>query len=192
MAAGALVFYMQAGFAMLEAGIVQPKNATNILFKNMLDASLAAMCFWLLGYGIAYGTDKGGFIGSSNFAIDEIYNGAGGGGSDGWEGWFFQWAFAGAAATIVAGSVCERMCAPPLDSRLPLCFLWPCLSLIMAGCRLIIFPPCVQVLRSRHTSCTPSFSPSSSTPSLCIGAGAAASSLLGARCPTAKATLARC
>ena len=72
MAAGALVFYMQAGFAMLEAGIVQPKNATNILFKNMLDASLAAMCFWLLGYGIAYGTDKGGFIGSSNFAIDEI------------------------------------------------------------------------------------------------------------------------
>eukprot|EP00918_Siedleckia_nematoides_P008961 GHVU01019614.1.p1 GENE.GHVU01019614.1~~GHVU01019614.1.p1 ORF type:complete len:480 (+),score=77.58 GHVU01019614.1:136-1440(+) len=93
---------------MLEAGIVQPKNATNILFKNMLDASLAAMCFWLLGYGIAYGTDKGGFIGSSNFAIDEIYNGAGGGGSDGWEGWFFQWAFAGAAATIVAGSVCER------------------------------------------------------------------------------------
>ena len=53
--AGALVFFMQAGFAMLEAGIVQPKNATNILFKNMIDASLAAFIFWAIGYGIAYG-----------------------------------------------------------------------------------------------------------------------------------------
>ena len=61
---------MQAGFAMLEAGIVQPKNATNILFKNMIDASLAAICFWLLGYGFAYGADVSGFIGNSNFAID--------------------------------------------------------------------------------------------------------------------------
>ena len=40
---------------MLEAGIVQPKNATNILFKNMIDASLAAFIFWAIGYGIAYG-----------------------------------------------------------------------------------------------------------------------------------------
>jgi Amt family ammonium transporter len=94
---------MQCGFAMLEAGIVQPKNATNILFKNMIDASLAAICFWLLGYGFAYGTDVGGFIGSDNFAIVDINNANGG-----WQGWFFQWAFAGAAATIVAGSVCER------------------------------------------------------------------------------------
>ena len=117
--AGALVFFMQCGFAMLEAGIVQPKNATNILFKNLIDASLAAIGFWLIGYGIAYGTDKGGFIGTDNFAIDKIFNNAGAeggedllgnavGASDGWEGWFFQWAFAGAAATIVAGSVCER------------------------------------------------------------------------------------
>ena len=51
---------------MLEAGIVQPKNSTNILFKNMIDASMAAMAFWLLGYGIAYGVDDGqGFIGTS-------------------------------------------------------------------------------------------------------------------------------
>jgi len=103
---------------MLEAGIVQPKNSANILFKNLIDASLAAVwcvrrrfrveegrvtharfceciytcdepasCrFWLLGYGLAYGTDSGGFIGTSNFATDQIYNGAGEGGSDGWEG----------------------------------------------------------------------------------------------------------
>ena len=66
---GFFVFFMQAGFAMLEAGIVQAKNATNILFKNMIDASLAAICFWLMGWGFAYGTDAGGFIGTDNFAL---------------------------------------------------------------------------------------------------------------------------
>lgn len=107
---GALVFFMQAGFAMLEAGIVHPKNVANILFKNMIDASIAAVCFWLLGYGFAYGDDRGGFIGGTNFGCEDIYNGAGAAAleSDGWEGWFFQWAFAGACATIVAGSVAER------------------------------------------------------------------------------------
>ena len=100
---------MQAGFAMLEAGIVQPKNSTNILFKNMIDASMAAMAFWLLGYGIAYGVDDGqGFIGTKEqFAIGLDKAGINNT-NQGWEGWFFQWAFAGAAATIVAGSVCER------------------------------------------------------------------------------------
>jgi len=106
---GALVFFMQAGFAMLEAGIVQPKNATNILFKNLIDASLAAISFWLIGYGVAYGTDSGGFIGT-----DQFFVGNGASSTDinndvhGYQSWFFQWAFAGAAATIVAGSVCER------------------------------------------------------------------------------------
>eukprot|EP00961_Rhodomonas_salina_P063032 846739-Rhodomonas_salina.1 len=82
----------------------------------MIDASIAALCFWLLGWGLAYGVDKGGFIGGCadgiftgcQFATADIYNGAGAGGSDGWEGWFFQWAFTGACATIVAGSVAER------------------------------------------------------------------------------------
>jgi len=105
---GALVFFMQCGFAMLEAGIVHPKNVANILFKNMIDASIAAVCFWLIGYGLAYGNDKKGFIGTNNFGLEDVYNGAGGGGTDGWEGWFFQWAFTGACATIVAGSVAER------------------------------------------------------------------------------------
>ena len=53
--AATLIFFMQAGFSMLEAGIVHPKNVTNILFKNMIDASLAAFIFWAIGYGIAYG-----------------------------------------------------------------------------------------------------------------------------------------
>jgi Amt family ammonium transporter len=113
---GAMVFFMQAGFAMLEAGIVQPKNMANILFKNMVDCSIAAICFWLVGFGFAYGTDTTGFIGRSLFVTTHIYNGAGVGSgpyapandSDGWEKWFFQWAFSGACATIVAGSVAER------------------------------------------------------------------------------------
>ena len=105
---GALVFFMQAGFAMLEAGIVHPKNVTNILFKNMIDASIAAICMWTIGYAFAFGPTRTGVIGYKGFAASSIYNGAGGGGSDGWEFWFFQWAFAGACATIVAGSVCER------------------------------------------------------------------------------------
>ncbi len=49
--AATLIFFMQAGFAMLEAGIVHPKNVTNILFKNIIDASLAALVFWAVGYG---------------------------------------------------------------------------------------------------------------------------------------------
>eukprot|EP00281_Chroomonas_sp_CCMP1168_P019824 CAMPEP_0206227008 /NCGR_PEP_ID=MMETSP0047_2-20121206/8395_1 /ASSEMBLY_ACC=CAM_ASM_000192 /TAXON_ID=195065 /ORGANISM="Chroomonas mesostigmatica_cf, Strain CCMP1168" /LENGTH=498 /DNA_ID=CAMNT_0053650133 /DNA_START=15 /DNA_END=1511 /DNA_ORIENTATION=+ len=105
---GALVFFMQAGFAMLEAGCVGKKNVINILFKNILDASIAAFCFVFVGYGFAYGETAGGFIGTTNFALVDIYNGAGGGASDGWVEWFFQWAFAGAAATIVSGSVAER------------------------------------------------------------------------------------
>ena len=107
-AAGAMVFFMQAGFAMLEAGIVQPKNITNILFKNVTDACIAAICFWLLGYGFAYGKDQGGFIGGSNFALSDSFSNSGGAKSDGYEDWFFKWAFAAVVATIVTGAVAER------------------------------------------------------------------------------------
>ena len=112
--AASLIFFMQAGFAMLEAGIVHPKNVTNILFKNMIDASLAALIFWALGYGVAYGATGGGFIGTTNWGIgtseNDIRNGSGSGlsGSDGWEMWFIQWGFAAKAVSIVAGSVAER------------------------------------------------------------------------------------
>jgi Amt family ammonium transporter len=97
------VFFMQAGFAMLEAGIVHPKNMTNILFKNICDASIAALCFWIVGYGFAYGESAGGFIGKDNFALWKFDNA-----TPEWHSWFFQWAFTGACATIVAGSVAER------------------------------------------------------------------------------------
>jgi len=108
--AGAIVFFMQAGFSMLEVGAVRQKNHINILYKNILDGSVAALGFWFIGYMFAYGSSAGGFIGIQGDLIflQSIKNNAGEGGSDGFEGWFFQWAFAGAAATIVSGAVAER------------------------------------------------------------------------------------
>jgi len=96
-----LVFFMQTGFAMLCAGSVRQKNVKNILFKNLLDACGGALGFWLLGYGFAYGEGPT-FIGGSNFALKGISTGYD------YAFFFFQFAFAATAATIVAGTVAER------------------------------------------------------------------------------------
>lgn len=98
--AGAIVFFMQTGFSMLEAGAVKRTNVQNILFKNIMDACVGAIVWFLFGYCLAYGDpeDSNAFIGVNNVAI-----------KDGdWNAYFFQWAFAGTAATIVSGSVAER------------------------------------------------------------------------------------
>ena len=95
-----LVFFMQLGFAMLEAGSVRKKNTSNIIFKNFMDAALAAVVFWIFGFAFAYGVDdENGFIGSSNFALGENAD---------YIGWFFQYAFSATATTIVSGAVAER------------------------------------------------------------------------------------
>lgn len=101
---GVLVFFMQAGFSLLEAGAVREKNVGNILYKNLMDAAIGALAFWLIGYAFAYGGTSNGFIGTSNFALSEEENSSPHGYSD----FFFQWAFAATAATIVSGSVAER------------------------------------------------------------------------------------
>lgn len=93
---------MQAGFAMLCAGSVRQKNVKNIMLKNLLDACGGAIGFYLLGFGFAYGGDdkpEKTFIGNSYFALK---------GFDDYAGFFFQFAFAATAATIVAGTVAER------------------------------------------------------------------------------------
>ena len=103
--AGAAVFLMQSGFAMLCAGSVRQKNVKNIMLKNLLDACGGAIGFYTIGYAFAYGTnDSGGksFIGTSNFFIRNFSTGSE------FIGWFFQFAFAATAATIVAGTVAER------------------------------------------------------------------------------------
>jgi len=97
-----LVFFMQAGFAMLEAGFVRSKNVANILMKNVLDVSVGAIAFWAVGWGLAYGFSgdaTNGFVGTGQFFLV---------GFDDWPSWIFQFAFAGVAATIVSGAMAER------------------------------------------------------------------------------------
>jgi Amt family ammonium transporter len=101
---GALVFFMQCGFAMLCAGCVRTKNVKNIMLKNLLDACGGAIGYWSLGYAFAYGGEGSAFIGSSNFFLGSIKNDMGYSVAF----FFFQWAFAATAATIVAGTVAER------------------------------------------------------------------------------------
>lgn len=102
--AGTVVFFMQAGFAMLCAGSIRQKNVKNIILKNLLDACGGAVGFWAFGYAFAYGgasssTPDMDFIGNKMFFLND---------EPSYIGWFFQWAFAAAAATIVAGTIAER------------------------------------------------------------------------------------
>lgn len=102
---GFLVFWMQAGFALVEAGLTRAKNTTNILFKNLIDFVFATVAFWAFGYAFMYGSTAAGWIGTSGFFIS--------GGEDVvgvpvLAFWFFQLVFAGTAATIVSGAMAER------------------------------------------------------------------------------------
>jgi ammonium transporter, Amt family len=97
---GYLVFVMQIGFAMLTAGSVRSKNTKNVLLKNVLDACVGAIAYFLFGWAFAYGPRANTFIGWGQFAL--------GGDPVPHHKFFFQWAFAATAATIVSGSVAER------------------------------------------------------------------------------------
>jgi ammonium transporter, Amt family len=94
---------MQAGFAMLCAGSVRQKNVKNIMLKNLLDACGGALGFFSVGYAFAYGGDMEtkNFIGTTNFFLSDTSG-------EGYASFFFQFAFAATAATIVAGTVAER------------------------------------------------------------------------------------
>ena len=104
--AATLVFFMQAGFAMLSAGLTRAKNASNVLMKNLIDFAVGSLAFWAVGWGLMYGKDLMGIIGTGNFflsgyasaEIDTIYR-----------DWLFQVVFAGAAATIISGAMAERL-----------------------------------------------------------------------------------
>lgn len=103
-----LVFLMQCGFAMLEAGSVRSKNTKNILFKNLLDACVGAILWWFIGYAIAY--DPGNaFIGGVS---DSLFTHSYGSGEDShgadYAMWFFQYVFAATTATIISGAMAER------------------------------------------------------------------------------------
>ena len=64
---GIIIFLMQGGFAFLEAGSVRSKNTVNIIIKNMLDCLIGGVCYWAIGWGVAYGPPGNEFIGTSEF-----------------------------------------------------------------------------------------------------------------------------
>ncbi len=100
-----LVFFMQAGFAMVEAGFTRAKNVCNILMKNFMDFGMGALAFFFVGFGLMFGLSNG-WIGTSGFMLrDFAVDG------DPWVYAFFmfQVVFAATAATIVSGAVAERM-----------------------------------------------------------------------------------
>ena len=99
-----LVFFMQAGFAMVESGFTRAKNTVNILMKNLMDFSIGSIVFFLIGFALMFGTTNG-FFGTDSFAMA----GSDVAGKD-WDWTFliFQTVFAGTAATIVSGAMAER------------------------------------------------------------------------------------
>lgn len=104
-----LVFFMQAGFGMVEAGFTRAKNACNILTKNFMDYCVASLMFFVVGYAFMFG-EGNGFIGLTGWFMDAAPNPASN--VPQWAFWLFQAAFCGAAATIVAGAMAERMKFP--------------------------------------------------------------------------------
>jgi Amt family ammonium transporter len=98
--AGALVFLMQAGFALVEAGFTRAKNTANIVMKNFMDFSVGSLAFWAFGFAFAYGGSSiGGFIAYGDFFLSDTGRSV---------EWFFQVVFAATAATIVSGAMAER------------------------------------------------------------------------------------
>ncbi len=99
--ASALVFFMQAGFALLESGMSRSKNAVNVMMKNFMDACVGSLVFWLVGFGLMFGANASGWYGASHFAPND---------GEPWDFTFllFQMMFAATAATIASGAMAER------------------------------------------------------------------------------------
>jgi len=102
-----LVFFMQAGFALVETGFTRAKNSVNIIMKNTMDFACGSIAFFVIGYGLMFGADAAGLIGTDGFLLST-------GNTAGFEGywqyafWLFQCVFAATAATIVSGAMAER------------------------------------------------------------------------------------
>ncbi|TNE72126.1 ammonium transporter [bacterium] len=108
MIAGFLVFFMQAGFALVEAGFTRAKNVANIMMKNMMDFALGTIVFWAIGFSFMYGESIGSFIGFSNFFLSDAILPDGNLNAWMYADWFFQAVFAATAATIISGAMAER------------------------------------------------------------------------------------
>ncbi|HMB16217.1 MAG TPA: hypothetical protein VKN62_07865 [Pelovirga sp.] len=127
---GVLVMWMAAGFSMLEAGLVRSKNVATICLKNISLYSIAGILYYLIGYNLMYSGVDGGFMGSFGLwgaddaaALGGDYSGGYSAGSD----WFFQMVFVATAASVVSGTVAERI------------KLWPFLGFVVV-LTAIIYP----------------------------------------------------
>jgi Amt family ammonium transporter len=98
----ALVFWMQAGFAMVEAGFTRAKNTGNIIMKNLMDFCIGTVTFILIGFGLLLGEDLFGFIGKPGFDIFTNYA------DFDWSNFVFNLVFCATTATIVSGAMAER------------------------------------------------------------------------------------
>lgn len=99
---GVLVFFMQAGFSLLEAGSVRAKNAVNVMMKNYTDMCIGGLAFYFVGFGLMTGTNHSGFFGTDHFMplnMSDIQ----------WALLFFQMMFAATAVTIASGAMAERV-----------------------------------------------------------------------------------
>ncbi|MCH8989778.1 MAG: ammonium transporter [Chloroflexi bacterium] len=97
-----LVFFMQAGFAFLGAGLIRAKNTTNYMTKSFMDFAIASLSFWAFGFALMWGTSQAGIVGNTNYFLTDANDG------QTYVDFVFQMVFAGTAATIVAGAVAER------------------------------------------------------------------------------------
>lgn len=99
-----LVFFMQAGFTMVESGFTRAKNAGNIIMKNLMDFSLGSLSYWFIGFGLMYGVSAGGFVGVPDFFVQGNYDSN----VPTYVTLMFQTVFCATSATIVSGAMAER------------------------------------------------------------------------------------
>lgn len=102
LAGAALVFWMQAGFAMVETGFTRAKNAGNIIMKNLMDFCIGTVVFIPLGFGLLFGEDLLGILGKPGLDIFTSYS------SFDWSNFVFNLVFCATTATIVSGAMAER------------------------------------------------------------------------------------
>jgi ammonium transporter, Amt family len=98
----AMVFSMQGGFCCLESGLVRAKNSINVAAKNILDFCISSGIFWTVGYGLAYGTTRGGVFGTDGFFFNQSHD------AYSTAYFLFQLVFCGTSVTIISGAVAER------------------------------------------------------------------------------------
>lgn len=109
--AAVLVFFMQAGFCLVETGFTRARNACNICMKNLMDFSIGSLSFWMVGFGLMFGASATGWFGTEQFFFDATSPEAAAVGnteSFSWAFFIFQTVFCATAATIVSGAMAER------------------------------------------------------------------------------------